>query len=300
MKLLFIFAIILSLFFRCQAKTEISKEEQYETTNSTLPPPPEPQNQEEQSELKSSGTKNYEEPPAVSTVQFTTPSLLPAKLIRHAYLRLQVKDYAASTKALTAYIRQRKAFISNSEEDRANGTLENSLTIRVTDENFEPLVQDLLQESVYLEQKTITAKDVTEESVDIDTRLKSRKKVEERYLALLARAKNVKDILAIETELKSIQEEIEAAAARQQYLQNQVAYSTITLDYFQTNSPTHSPDNRISKRIAQALVAGWEGTVSVLILLLQLWPVGILVALMITIYLKSRKTRLAVANSPEG
>jgi hypothetical protein len=40
--------------------------------------------------------------------------------------------------------------------------------------------------------------------------------------------------------------------------------------------------------------------VSVVLLLLQLWPVGLLVALMITIYLKSRKTRLAVANSPEG
>jgi hypothetical protein len=299
MKLLFIFAIILSLLFRCQAKTETPKPEPYETTASPLPPQSEPQNLEEQSELKSSRTKNYEEPPAVSTVKYTSPSLLPAKLIRHAYLRLQVKDYAASTKALIAYIKKRNAFISNSEEDRANGTLENSLTIRVTDENFEPLVQDLLQESVYLEQKTITAKDVTEESVDIDTRLKSRKKVEERYLALLARAKNVKEILAIETELKSIQEEIESAAARQQYLQNQVAYSTITLDYFQTTTPTHSPDNSIAKRIAQALVAGWESTVAVFLLLLQLWPVGLLVALMITIYLKIRKTRLAVANSSE-
>lgn len=296
MKLLFIFAAILSLFFRCQAKPEPSPEEQYETNKTILPSPPHrPKNQEEQSEMVASSPKYDAE---IRTVELAEPSLLPAKVIRHAYLRLQVKDYAASTKALTGYIAHRKAFITNAEEDRASGTLENSLTIRVTDDNFEPLVQDLLRESVYLEQKTITAKDVTEEWVDIDTRLKSRKKVEERYLALLARAKNVKEILAIETELRTIQEEIEAAAAKQQYLQNQVAYSTITLDYFQTTSPTRSPDNSITKRIAQALAAGWEGTVAVLLLLLQLWPIGLLITLLVAIYLKLRKARLSVTSAP--
>ncbi|KAA5548170.1 DUF4349 domain-containing protein [Adhaeribacter rhizoryzae] len=296
MKLLIIFAAILSLFCRCQAKPEPPSEGQYKTTDIIFPSPPHrPKNQEEQSEMVASSPRYDAE---TYKVELAEPSLFPAKVIRHAYLRLQVKDYAASTKALNNYIAHWKAFISNAEEDRASGTLENSLTIRVTDDNFEPLVQDLLKESDYLEQKTITSKDVTEEWLDNDTRLNSRKKVEERYLALLARAKNVKEILAIESELRTIQEEIDAAAAKQQYLQNQVAFSTITLDYFQTTSPTISPDNSLTKRILQALIAGWDGTVAALILLIQLWPIALLITLLVTLYLKFKKSRFSVINTP--
>jgi len=298
MKLLTILAIILTLLMRCQAKNENIPEENDEALH-TMPAPPEQMTdiQEERSELRASNPKNYEEPPVVSTVNFNQPSILPEKVIRHAYLRMQVKDYAASTKALKNYISHRKAFISNAKEERTDGNLDNSLTIRVEDNNFESLLEDLQKESVYLEHKNINAKDVTEEFEDADTRLKTKKKVEERYLALLARANNVKDILAIETELKSLQEEIEASEGRQRYLQNQVAYSTITVDYFQTITPAISPDNTFIPNVVNALSEGWKICLSFIYGFIKLWPIWLLIILLIFFIQKSRKSRLTIIDS---
>ena len=288
------------LFARCQAKIETIPEQNDQLYTQLPPPPDQPEAeyvQEEQSELKSSNHRNYEESAVVSTVQFTPPNLLSEKVIRHAYLRMQIKNFAASTKVLKTYIAQRGGIISKAEEERRNGNLENSLTIRVTDNKFELLLTDLQKEGVYLDHKNINAQDVTEEYIDVSSRLKTKKKVEERYLTLLSRANSVKDILAIETELKSLQEEIEATESRQRYLQNQVAYSTITLDYFESIAPTTSPDNSLVSRLLNALKEGWDITLFFAYEVIKLWPLWIVLTILIAFFQRFRKNRLSVLNA---
>jgi hypothetical protein len=213
---------------------------------------------------------------------------------------MQVKDYAASTKLLKTYIAQSGGVIAKAEEERRNGNLENSFTIRVTDDKFEALLIDLQKTGVYLDHKNVNTRDVSAEYVDVNSRLKTKKKVEERYLALLARANTVKDILAIETELKSLQEEIEATESRQRYLQSQVAYSTIVLDYFQTIDTVTSPDNTISAQIRNALLEGWAICLYFLYSLIKLWPIWLLLILIIGLIRKYWRNRLIVPNPVNG
>jgi hypothetical protein len=71
--------------------------------------------------------------------------------------------------------------------------------------------------------------DVTEQYVDLDARLKNRIVLRDRLRDLLGKAIEVKDILAIETELNRVQGDIDSMEARRKALQGQVDFATVDL-----------------------------------------------------------------------
>ena len=73
--------------------------------------------------------------------------------------------------------------------------------------------------------------DVTEQYVDIDARLKNRVVLRDRLRELLDKATEVKDILAIETELNRVQGDIDSMEARLKSLKGQVDFATLDLSF---------------------------------------------------------------------
>ena len=73
--------------------------------------------------------------------------------------------------------------------------------------------------------------DVTEQYVDIDARLKNRIVLRDRLRELLDKATEVKDILAIETELNRVQGDIDSMEARLKSLKGQVDFATLDLSF---------------------------------------------------------------------
>src|SRR3712207_5705139 len=65
--------------------------------------------------------------------------LVDQKIIRTANLRFQVADFKRSTLAINQQITQHEAQLLSANESRADGTLENSLVIKVLPEKFESL-----------------------------------------------------------------------------------------------------------------------------------------------------------------
>lgn len=226
---------------------------------------------EEQMPLKSSRRGEHESA-LYAVLESKAPSEQAQKLVRTAHLRLQVKDYGKSTRIFQDKIKARQAFVTNGTEERQGDHLENNLYIRVDNRYFDALVADLLQESIYLERKNIQVADVTEEYIDHQARLQTRKRVAQRYLELLDKARNVKDILQVEQQLSSIQEEIEAAEARLRYLDHQVAYSTINLNYYEKIAPAQAPENTFVRQVGASLLAGWEAIRNTFLVLLSGWP----------------------------
>ena len=80
-----------------------------------------------------------------------------------------------------------------------------------------------------LNEKKITSEDVTTEVIDTRSRLEAKKQVRLRYLDLLKQAKNMEEILSVQSEINGIQEQIESAAGRMEYLQHSSSFSTIHL-----------------------------------------------------------------------
>jgi hypothetical protein len=154
--------------------------------------------------------------------------------------------------------------------------------IRIPSQNFDTTLKGISTGITYFDRRQITQKDVTEEFVDIEARLRAKKELENRYLALLKQAKNVKEMLDIERELSNIREEIEAREGRLKYLSNQVSMSTIHVEFYKTTVESGVTVS-YGQKIKNALKSGWQGISSFFLGLLTIWPFLIIVVIIIFI-----------------
>ena len=72
--------------------------------------------------------------------------------------------------------------------------------------------------------------DVSQEAVDLEARIRHLEAVEAQLLGFLEDAENVSAALAVQAELNRVQLELEQARGRLQYLDDQVAFATISLE----------------------------------------------------------------------
>ena len=77
---------------------------------------------------------------------------------------------------------------------------------------------------------SVSSRDVTEAYRDLDARLKNKLALRERLRALLTKAKDVKDVLAIEKEMVRLQEEIDVMQGRLKSLKDQVDMATLDVE----------------------------------------------------------------------
>lgn len=200
------------------------------------------------------------------------------KIIRNASVRFQVADHQHSFYEIQNLLKNYEAYLTSSHDSRSDDKLETTMVIRVPVHNLENLLRKLTEQSLYLDYKNISSEDVTAEFVDISARLKTKQAVEQRYVALLKQAKNLKEVFEVENQLRLIREEIEGTQARINYIRDQAAYSTITLQIYQNNAGNAAGRNFLV-RVGNALHYGWDLLLSLIIGLLYIWPVWLLLLL---------------------
>ena len=200
---------------------------------------------------------------------------VPTQIIKNSNIQFQVRDVDASHQKISDLLKQFNAYYGSDNKTTSNYRVDNNSVIRVPSSAFEKLMEELMKESVYTNYKNITAEDVTAEFVDIQARLKTKKEVELRYLALLKQANKITDILEVEDKLRVIREEIEATEGRLKLLKDQVGYSTITLNIYQKLDYTPEPEMGFFSNFKEAFVRGWRSMVDVFIALVRIWPFAI-------------------------
>ena len=127
--------------------------------------------------------------------------------------------------------------------------------------------------------------------MDNDLRIKSKQKVFERYLELLKQAKNVEEIMAVEEQIRVIREEIEAKEGRQKFLNDQVSYSTVTLNFYQETETSSAPAQPFYVKIWRNFVEGWNSFFAMIIGLFYLIPYFLLLGGVIYLLKKWWKKR---------
>lgn len=80
-----------------------------------------------------------------------------------------------------------------------------------------------------VQQRTVSAEDVTDRMVDAAARLISLRASRDRLRQLLDRATSVTDVVFVERELARVQSELESLEARMQALEGQVALSELSV-----------------------------------------------------------------------
>lgn len=234
---------------------------------------------------------SFESPQMDSRMQ--EPNLIvDKKIIKDARIGLEVENYPIYRISLDSSINKVNGYISSDNLDKNDYNINCQLVIRIPAQNFEKFISVIEKGSDKLLYKNISARDVTEEFIDIEARLNTKKEVEKRYIQLLSRAKNIKEILEVEEKLRVLREEIESKEGRLKYLKKQVSYSTIYLHITQYYDYKYEPEKEKNffQRLFKSLDKGWKGFIVFLLFLFRLWPL-ILIGIATFYYIRKRRIK---------
>ena len=219
------------------------------------------------------------------------------KIIKNAFLNLEIKDFKIFNTTVREKIKLLGGYIATEEQNQSDYKIENIITVKVPVDQFDNAVTQFTGDVEKLVEKKITSEDVTSEVVDTKSRLEAKKQVRLRYLDLLKQAKNMEEILNVQTEINGIQEDIESAAGRIQYLGNASRFSTIHLTYFQVLNPSakNIDEPGFATKLWTSFRKGWQWIGEVIIGIIAVWPLFLVVFACWILYRKSRIAKIKQA-----
>lgn len=156
------------------------------------------------------------------------PSKTERVLVYTARVRMAVFQVQESIEKALKITQDAGGYMSERHED--------ALVIRVPAAKFDEVMEKMLVMGNVLS-RHVRVQDVTEEYLDLMLRLKNARLMRDRMAQLLAAAKTVEETLKVEKELNRISTDVERLEGRLKWLRDQVAYSTITID-FSAQRPT--------------------------------------------------------------
>ena len=204
-----------------------------------------------------------------------------SKIIKTSNLRFETennqKSYAIIQKLITKY----NATIQNDVTGKDYSSSYRNITIRISNTNFTPFLNDLSQGVKYFDRKEISSQDVTEQYIDLEARMNAKKNLEKRYLEILSKASKVSEILEIEKQLAIIREEIESKEGQLKYLKSQIAMSTINIEMYTNNASESGVTVSYPGKIWNAIKSGFNGLSSFVLGLITIWPFILILAVVI-------------------
>ncbi|MES2646538.1 MAG: DUF4349 domain-containing protein [Bacteroidota bacterium] len=211
------------------------------------------------------------------------------QIIKTAGIELECKVYDLFNGKLHALVKQHGGWIAAENETRQNNRINNSMSVKVPVAQFEALVYGLGNIDGKIISKSITTHDVTGEVVDAEGRVKVKKVMRDKYVAMLEAAKKMQDVLAVQEKIDDMHEEIEMNAIRALSLKQQAAYSTINIHYYQPIEGAVGEDETpgIGNRILTAATNGsvWLG--NLLVGIIGAWPL-VLAAIMLFYFVRKK------------
>ena len=210
------------------------------------------------------------------------------KLIKNGNLTFETNDLSKTKIRINQLVLKHGGYLSRDSQNELDNRQNIHLNIRVPAKKFDSLIIDISKGVEKFDYRQIKIKDVTEEFVDLESRLKNKKELEKRYLEILKKAKNVKEILEVEREVGKLREDIESAEGRMKFLKDQISFSTLEVSFYKVVSNESS----FSKKFKNAFKDGYKSVKSFLLFIVSTWPfiiIGIILVLLLRRRLKRRK-----------
>ncbi|MFH7011657.1 DUF4349 domain-containing protein [Flavobacterium sp. FlaQc-52] len=200
------------------------------------------------------------------------PPEIPQKIIRQATLRFETSDLESTFEQIQKAIKDNKGSVQNDTEEKGYGTASRNITVRVPSQNFDAFLQSISKGVSYFDTKQISSDDVTTEYIDLDSRLKTKRKLETRYLEILQRATKISEILEIEKQISAIREEIEAKEGQLKYLESRVSESTFYIEFYKTTAEREGVKVSYGSKILNAIKSGFFELSGLFIWIISVWP----------------------------
>lgn len=277
-KMLFLFGTFLLLIISCSSGSNQESESAVKDMAMSAPVAAEPQSasDEEHSTGGGEAAAKMMAPNANATDTYIGDAKPAPQLIKTVDYRFQADNVDKTAANIEVATGNNQGYVSSSNFNTSSGVKQYIMVLRVPNQNIDKLLADIDKEAVFVNYKNVRTSDVTEEYTDIQSRLKTKRDVMERYVEVLRkRAQKVSDILDAEEKIRALQEEIEAKEGRLRFLQNQVAYSTLNLEFYQ-QSTIQSDPNVVSRSflsdLLEAFIGGWHSILGLIVGVISIWP----------------------------
>ena len=178
--------------------------------------------------------------------------------------------------------------------------VDSTMTLRVPTATFSEAM-NALGEIGEVEQRSRKSEDVTTQVIDNDARVRAAERSIRQIEALLGRAGELRDVIAIESELARRQADLDSLKSQQAWLADQTSLSTITVHLSRESAPSAKDDDR---GFLVGLEDGWDAMKGATALLLTavgaVLPFAVLLALLgVPLWLVVRR-RLGAARVSAG
>jgi len=201
------------------------------------------------------------------------------KVVKTGNIRFQSEKIEDDYKRIIEILSKYNGYIESEDQSKNTQRVDYTLTIRVSIESYDSLFKSLVGLTSRLDNKSSNIEDVTERFYDLKTRIKNKKALELRYVELLKRASDVKDILQIEKNLNEVRTQVERLQGQFNYLSKQISLSTIHLTFYELLPYSYASSKRkgFGARLLSSLDNGWQVFLSFLVWFASLWPFLLLI-----------------------
>ncbi|WP_082479886.1 DUF4349 domain-containing protein [Agreia sp. Leaf283] len=184
-----------------------------------------------------------------------------AQVITTGWVSISVSDPAAASADAAEVVETHGGHIDNRSEQAGTGSQSASaqLTIRVPEDQVTQTLDELKKLGT-VESVSISSTDVTSQTTDLDARITAMQGSVDRLLDLMAAATDIDDLITLETAISTRQADLDSLKAQRDLLADQVAYSTIDLQLYESGAvPAGGP-----KDFWGGLVVGWNSLLAAL------------------------------------
>ena len=186
----------------------------------------------------------------------TGPAAQARAIIATGEVSLRTDDVAGARDDVLSLATRRGGEVADerSESDEDGDMEASTLTLRVPSEDFADAMEELegIGELIATHSRT---EDVTTQVIDTGVRVRAQERSIRRIQVLLDRARTIRDIVRIESELTRRQAALDSLRARQSYLADQTSLATIRVDIQRSDAPVAEDDTGF----LAGLAAGWSG-----------------------------------------
>jgi len=184
-----------------------------------------------------SGTKSAVSVPTVATGQAASAD---RKIIFNASLALDVLDAEKTLSTCELLVVKYGGFVAQSSLQKSDTRVVGTATLRVPAEKVNQLM-DSLAELGTVTSRSSGSEDITSQYIDLQARLKVLRAEEEQLVTFLKKAADIKEMLAVQEQLRAVRTEIEQDEGQQRYMDNATSLATVTVQLVQTTEAFVAP-----------------------------------------------------------
>lgn len=164
-------------------------------------------------------------PQSIETVSDTADRIV----IQNSNMSLLVKDVRATGDQIISYAKDIRGFMVFASYNRPTESPFATITVRIPTIRLDEALNYIRSLSIKVTSENLVGTDVTEDHIDIEARLATLRKTQAKFEEILEKAITVTDILTVQRELISLQQQIDSLKGQKMAIEKNAELTKITV-----------------------------------------------------------------------